>query len=138
RPELRVAGGVGLGEETAVLDEEGANCLVVLTEVVARARRGVGEEQGSLPVVPRRRELPDALVVGLELQEARQGGGDGGTGICACLVPVQPEGPHGLRIRTGLLDGRAGGGVVLVGISRRYVEDRLRLFPVRPAGRISS
>jgi len=43
--------------------------------------------------VPCPRELPDALIVGLELLEARQDGGDGGTGMCACLVPEKPRNP---------------------------------------------
>ncbi len=52
--------------------DERDDCLIVLIEVVAgRTRRAAGEEQGRLPAVSCAGELPDALVVGLELLEAR-------------------------------------------------------------------
>ena len=121
-----------------MLADEGDDRLVVPIEVVPRgARRAAGEQHDRLAVLPRPRELPDTLIVGLELLEARQGRGDGGTGMCACLVPVKPEKPHGPRVRAICLHGRAERGVVLAEIPGGNVNDGLRLVLVGQRVRIS-
>ena len=69
--EIPVAGTDRLIEDPAVQAYEGDDCLIVLVEVVAGGtRRAAGEERDRLPAMPCLGELPDALIVGLELLEA--------------------------------------------------------------------
>src|SRR5215813_10739643 len=99
-PEIPVTGADRLIKRLAVQADEGDDRLVVPVEIVAGRTRGLaGEHRDRLPAVPRPGKLPDALVVGLDLPEARQDSGQGGTGMRACLRTVEPEEAHAARVR---------------------------------------
>ena len=59
---------IRLIEDLAVLADEGDDGLIVLTEVVVRT---AGEQHDRQPILPWNFELPDALIVGLELLVAQ-------------------------------------------------------------------